>query len=309
MVRRLMAAGRQNQGMYLVFATLTVGPGHLSVFDKGSKDWQAHVRAMQRLDPGAQYAAVVERGAKNGRPHMHVMWWMSRKLWSCAALRTDLLGVPRQELWPHGLSDWRAVRTGRGDSWGRSGEHWPRRDDGSPVRQSDVERVARYVTKYMTGDGGEAWPIWRMRMSRNLGTEAWMSAFARRPQVALEVLADPWRARLRIPQRWRLSTENLRMLAARSLLRLQRKRLLSGSEWTTLSRWARIWKARLSPEGVSCSIGLALTRIRTWCTRVSSGPCDDPVVLGSDAELLDVFRASPHPIDAVWGDVSRELGG
>lgn len=183
-------------GWYPVFVTLTVSPEHYdTVFDRSSNCFRDYIRTVTRRigrqlgltksESDARscdihrYLAVVERGGKTGRLHVHVVH-LCKRLPFVASDPNAGRDVPdRRELsgwrvlWNYGFVTACPVRTGARDVYARDGWRWPvvKADDGrwQPYKATGMLGVARYVGKYLVKQRYGRKEYWRCRMTRKFG--------------------------------------------------------------------------------------------------------------------------------------------
>lgn len=168
-------------GYYMVFNGLSVRDDQLKeVFKPRSKYWNTYLKNWDRYTIDHDFMAVVERGGKNGRLHIHVIHiFKDMKPWF---LKDPNLGKPiptNRELtlvkkfWKAGFSTPIAVRMSANDAWARIGFRWPiDKETSQPIEVKPPIALARYITKYVT----KAYltkekTSWRTRMSRKLGLQ------------------------------------------------------------------------------------------------------------------------------------------
>ena len=194
---------------YVVFNTLTVdGKSERLVFGKQSYAWQSYLAKVHWLVYGtakrpkeSSYAAVVERGEKTGRLHIHVMHVMSKcpgedpNKGATTPKRREI--QEWKKCWEYGWSAPIAVRTGPTDAYAQAGWRWPAIKQGKrwvPVEGS-VGKVANYLAKYVgktynaAHTKGSIHP-WRTRISRNLGTKRVAEKVASLPLETLEEVVE-----------------------------------------------------------------------------------------------------------------------
>lgn len=200
---KLEAELRAKEGWYFVFNTLTVTGEYLDdVFKLGSKCWTDYVRLVDRsvgirvygrwrtaMDARRDgnnfhsYFAVVERGSRSGRLHIHVIHMMKELPIGCYDPNAGLnMPVNREisymkKFWKFGFSSPIAVRFNNSDAYGKAFWRWPvvkgsKGFDSLPCK--GVGAIVNYVGKYLTKqldskiEKGEVLK-WRIRTSRNLG--------------------------------------------------------------------------------------------------------------------------------------------
>jgi len=255
---------RSKHGWYVIFDSLTVRDGCMSkVFPpKGVKTsiWTDYIRSVDRLFAEASYGsvrkaakaraagqdyynyfAIVERGSKTRRLHIHVVHCFKTLPGSfCDPNRAAFVPYYREvdsfkDLWTYGTSTPKAVRFFARDSFGYAGWRWPvERAQGSwrAMVAKPAASVVGYVSKYMTkSQNEEVGCIWRTRVSRRLGRQPLKEAIVPIPlQHRLVILQQVkvlrlWMGPVRLPR------QMLRRLLVKSLprsiyLRLFRRALL-----------------------------------------------------------------------------------
>ena len=179
---------------YPVFVTLTVREEHYrEVFSRGCDAWRNYHRSVTRSVKQAlglrtdssyivhTFVAVVERGGKTGRLHIHCLHFLKKLPIGSDSDPNVGCGIPyRRELrrwnvfWPYGFASAIAVRTGAMDIYARRGWRWPveRTKDGKSwkaIEGKGTGAVAGYMGKYLKKERKEP-ELWRTRMSRNFGT-------------------------------------------------------------------------------------------------------------------------------------------
>jgi hypothetical protein len=207
MNRLMLEVGqRYEEGWYFVFNTLTVDPWMYSkVFvEKGCEGknyWNEYIRSIDRwFGKAAQgsyrkaqvelrkgndyhnYFAVVEKGAKSGRLHIHVLHAFKALPVECVDPNLGAVVPNRREItafksfWNCGHSSPIAVRFGALDAYSKRGWLWPvviseASKVYEPVEYKGFKVIVNYVSKYMTKsmEDKEVGCIWRTRVSRRLG--------------------------------------------------------------------------------------------------------------------------------------------
>jgi len=186
---------RHDEGWYAVFDTLTVRPGmedavfapRSTYFQQYIKRWRHAVAtsaygSVRKTPQGVdfyEYFAVVERGDKTGRLHIHVVH-LCRALPAAAAdpnlgrpYPTERVMCGLKKFWQAGWSMPIAVRYGPSDAYGMLGWRWPMSAKPAglePAPLGHPERLAGYLAGYI----GKAANLrgnfsWRTRMTRRLG--------------------------------------------------------------------------------------------------------------------------------------------
>ncbi|AXL14830.1 replication initiator protein [Microviridae sp.] len=202
---------RVAQGWYIVFDSLSVANHHYKeVFHNGSRAWPNYIRSIHRrigkhiygtireadrhrhVDPFHTYFAVVERGAKHGRLHIHVVHcfrdipneWKSDPNRGRSNPYYRLVGSTRRKnslrcLWPYGHSYPIACRFGESDAFGRLGWRWPTQlvkgsNNYTACPRRPPGALASYMVKYLVKsfnqDKRKASYVWKTRISRQFGT-------------------------------------------------------------------------------------------------------------------------------------------
>lgn len=159
----------------------------IKFFLTGSNAFRIYVQYVRRLvektDNNAihKYFAVVERGDKSGRLHIHILHLMSHMPFGVIDPNANMSAPTRRELsllklgWKYGISAPMFV-VYPGCAWTeKAGFRWPVKKTGSHFKRvtGSVGSVVGYMTKYLTKQdkdpAGEY--KWRTRMSRNLGID------------------------------------------------------------------------------------------------------------------------------------------
>ena len=210
---RLTLMDAHKRGHYMVMNTLTVAPEHEDkVFAKGSMLYREYIRSVHRAVGKARgmnkresdkdrdmhrYCAVVERGSKTGRLHIHVLHTMKNLPPGSSDPNPHIPGwQPRRRMieamrkyWKWGMTAPKALRYGWDDAFSRNGWRWPLETDKRtgltrPLKHGTIGQIVGYISKYIqkserTGDR------WRTRMSRNYGVEIIQAAMMRMPLKTL----------------------------------------------------------------------------------------------------------------------------
>jgi len=185
MKKRLLLAAEElliDKKYFCLFNTLTVKPDRFqAVFSKGSKEWRRYIENLDNLFGIAsyqtvreakkarkagfeyhQYFAVIEKGGKGGRLHIHVLH-MFRDLpisfkdpnYGYITNRNEIAAM--KELWSHnGYSTPIPIRFGQDDAWGSrtGGKGWimpAKYVEGvlTPQVCKPPRAICNYVAKYM----------------------------------------------------------------------------------------------------------------------------------------------------------------
>ena len=195
---------RTRQGWFVIFNTLTVNAREYDkVFAVGATAWKNYVRRVHREvgkeiygsvrkadreskhDPFHTYFGVVECGNLRGRLHIHVVHCIRAMPRNWQADPNRGLRVPSRreiyamkEFWPHGWSTPIACRFSDFDAFGKMGWKWPVVAGGRGVPSKPLEgkapaALAHYMVKYLTKNYYDERGSyqWRVRMSRNFGTQ------------------------------------------------------------------------------------------------------------------------------------------
>lgn len=236
----------EQRGWFTTFSTLTVkDESYDEVFALESPEFKNYIRRVYR-DVGRamnlnasesdrlkyqfhRYFAVVERGGKNGRLHIHCLHLMKKTPIGAEDPNATGAGTNRSlsimdSYWPHEGAKPKEhnhimLRTHAHDAWGKAGYKWPcevKGDTIQPIPTSTNEQIINYVGKYISKavDEGKQWKKntnlpkhFRTRMSRGFGQELIIRAIRRlRPQTIWRMLeAGPARAKhaLRNSPSWR----------------------------------------------------------------------------------------------------------
>ena len=211
-------------GWYCVFQTLTVSDYNIrKVFNKGSRCWSDYIRDVERSIGRTiygsvreaernrangiifhKYFAVVERGDKGNRLHIHVIHLCKDLPKECKIDPNTNLPIPfRRNLrgfshhWPYGYDRPIAVRFAGNDSYTKLGWIWPvEKKKGAtqytPVKSRPPIALARYVCKYVTKAYGRNVDrgVFRCRMSRNLGTRPIMKFLEKLDENQLQMMTQ-----------------------------------------------------------------------------------------------------------------------
>lgn len=169
-------------GDLVVFNTLTVRNENLrSVFARRSREWDTYMKRWRRTFGKHRYFAVVERGTKNGRLHIHCVHmfrfagqrgFVDPNEGTGKPDKREIVGL--KSFWSAGFSSPIACRFGPDDGFARLGWRWPVVLEGSswlPLEVKSPLALARYVSKYVLKDitMEKEKSIWRTRMTRGLG--------------------------------------------------------------------------------------------------------------------------------------------
>jgi len=193
---------RTTENWALVFNTLTVSEEYINdVFAAKSTHWTDYIRTVDRAvgisihgswrqalkarlngDEFHTYFAVVERGGKTGRLHIHVIHFMQKiPEGSYDPNRGAVQPYNRQidvfrKFWKWGTSTPIAVRFGQSDHFGQLGWRWPvekveNRYLPIPIRSpmGMINYVSEYVSKSIESKQSKGLKTWRIRQSRMLG--------------------------------------------------------------------------------------------------------------------------------------------
>lgn len=176
----LQIANQNNE--FVIFNTLTVRDGLLEqVFKPKSKFWDTYLTNWDRHTTGHRYSAVVERGEKTGRLHIHVLhifksinpkYLQDPNAWRKTPDYRELTGL--KSFWKAGTSVPIMVRFHPNDAFGRLRFRWPvkKLDNGiyQPIEVKPPEALASYLSKYvLKAYATEGTEQWRTRLSRQFG--------------------------------------------------------------------------------------------------------------------------------------------
>jgi len=301
---------RAASGWYIVFNTLTVdNENYSAVFAKGSTAWRYYVNEVGRAiateiygsvakskedaktNPYHSYFAVVERGGKRGRLHIHVIHCMREipSAWKKDPNRANGPPVRRQinsmkKFWRFGHSMPIACRFGDFDAFGRLGWCWPVVRDGKkfkPVPWKPSIAIARYMCKYIlkaySKKPADGEFLWRTRISSGFGLG--------RMRQCIETMSDEtlWMYLQEIPrpivcQERRLPTNRVRLECLRNLLKRTRNVLPGSGESSLKLLTIRKSLSRVTPQPRIGERLRALTRPMTISSSVSS-TISDPQLL------------------------------
>lgn len=213
---------------FVIFQTLTVSQeNYQDVFKKGSSAWRDYIQTVERAI-GSQvyktrrdmekdrkkgircheYFAVVERGTKHGRLHIHVLHLCQKLPYGCSRDPNSGKTVPTNQqingfskFWRFGSDTPIACRFLANDAFTKLGWRWPYTlKKGTkifaPREAKPPIALARYVSKYVTEEycKTKRKEISRCRMSRNLGMNPLMKIMRQSTINSLKqlsMLADP----------------------------------------------------------------------------------------------------------------------
>lgn len=282
---------RARQGAFMVFNTLTYRDGedpevifrdgfsdYVKRFDKavyeamGYTKREAHRR---RKDPEGwyhEYFAVVERGSRGGRLHVHVLHFCRRLPAGCfdpnsgrVAGRRRVISALRS-LWEYGQSDPVSVRFSYDDAYGKLNWAWP-----AGAGKSSPGRLAGYLTKYICeayepSFNSGSMKTWRTRLSPQLGMHPLHKVMERLEEKTLLAVAQLPRTTpaMRLAGR-RTPSDLLRKCATRAYLRrlgtFSRLSFLASLKRETgiAERWRSLIDATLCAVRRKPSPGLGLT--------------------------------------------------
>lgn len=189
-------AARTAQGWFMIFNTLTVDQeNYNAVFSDESTAFQDYVLKLDRMVAATahgsiraahghdyhSYAAVVERGAKTGRLHIHVLHFVSCLPKGSHDPNLGLRTPYRWELdclkplWRYGNTVPKMVRYSPQDAYGRAGYRWPvdsktheAYNVGSPIRVAGY--MGKYIIKQYLNRKKESYK-WRVKKSRLFGRQ------------------------------------------------------------------------------------------------------------------------------------------
>lgn len=140
----------------------------------------------------AKHICCVEEGEKNGRVHLHCLWFVKNipNSWkhdpnANLKLATRREITPMKSYWDEGFSTPVAVRTGPDDSWAKLGWRWPLKD-GQPLKVSGPKGAGSYISKYLNKERSFQW---RIRITRNLGLKQLQQALTQVPARYLRPLS------------------------------------------------------------------------------------------------------------------------
>ncbi len=168
---------------YIIMNTLTVAPLKTNkVWVKGSTAFKLYIQKFDRISKKENhvYFAVVERGSKGNREHIHVIHCLKEvpESWKVDPNRSLPEPYKRQidslfSWWSFGYSAPIAVRISHNDAWGQINFRWPVKiveNISLPLSVSNAGKLANYLSKYITKSllekGGSRWKI---RQRQNLG--------------------------------------------------------------------------------------------------------------------------------------------
>ncbi len=170
---------------FAIFNTLTVNDYHYDkVFKtKSNKYWSSYQRRWNRNTTNHRYFAVIERGDKNGRLHIHCLHIFTTIKKGLLQDPNKYFNIPdKREItqlkcfWKYGTSSPIAVRYGQNDTFGLLSWRWPVKFNEKlnlyqPIPQKPPQALACYMSKYILKNyqtTKEKFP-WRTRLSRQFG--------------------------------------------------------------------------------------------------------------------------------------------
>lgn len=254
---RLECQERANQGWFFVFNSLTVDNEYLSeVFDARSSAWSDYIRSVDRAcalslynscsdafearqngDEFHSYFAVVERGHKTGRLHIHCLHIFKSLPNGCYDPNAGLIQPYRREItflkkfWKFGHSSPIAVRFNNSDAYAKKFWRYPVVKLGSnyqPLPCKQVDALITYIGKYLTKSfdkdiqKDEVFK-WRIRKSRNLGKNFLVNLVDKmtESQLLTTMISSGWNLRIRNKS---LPIQKLKLLALRKLINIWKNR-------------------------------------------------------------------------------------
>ena len=210
-----------------------------------------------------RYVAVVERGSKTGRLHLHLLHWC-REVPGCFDPNAGRVVHDRREIarwkqyWPHGHSRPIAVRLGHDDYYGKKGWFWPQIKKRGTLHSAPAKgctALAGYLGKYInkTKPGERSKRRWRVRCTQKLGHEEAKEITYR----MIPALDDPTSLEVRVSLRQSVTRFHGRRLPAKLLTRLllnEKKKLMSSKQ--KFQTWQN------EPPGADCLLELVSTSTR-----------------------------------------------
>lgn len=261
----LETSRRVHEGWFVIYNTLTCNDDtYRDVFRSGSSAWTDYVRKVDREvgialhgswrkalaarscgDEWHTYYAVVERGEKRGRYHIHCVHHLKalpRMAMDANAGRTRPVYTQLAcfwEFWPHGHSVPKMCRFGAFDAFGLIGYVWPcemvARGVYKPIDISGPAALAGYLAKYLTkrhereAEGEENQKsevlIWRSRQSHKIGLEVIYRLTKMMTKQQLRLMSRPESPRLVVLGRT-IPKMISQMMAIKSRIRLMFRRKL-----------------------------------------------------------------------------------
>ncbi len=315
---------RASQGWYIVFNTLTVSNGNYkTVFSKGSQSWRNYVHVIDNAigaeiygsvrkaeaakedSPYHSYFAVVERGGKSGRLHIHVIHcfreipgsWKKDPNRSTFAPPVRRQIFPMKKIWQFGHSVPIACRFSDHDAFGRLGWCWPVVRDGrryKPVALKPPIAIARYMCKYILK--AYAQPLkkgvftWRCRLSHGYGLGRLRAAIETIDRTTLWLfLSEP--PKLLYTNNRLMPGERIRLECLRSLLKVKRNGLQENVESLSQLRTIRRSLMLVSPRQPIGERLRSLTKTTTVCSLQNTTTLDPQLMSGTGGSSVSaVFR-------------------
>jgi len=297
LLARLSMECKDKQDWFYVFNSLTVRPGAEElVFSRGAKVWSNYILKCDRLFGQAAYGtvreslkerkkgnefhtyfAVVERGSKHGRLHIHVLHVFKTLPQSFSDPNYGIFRAPinreincLKSIWLHGFSSPIAVRFNSNDAYAKKGWRWPVRDiEGKliPCKVSVPDAIIFYIGKYLNksySSEGETWTnsitktkatLWRTRLSRNLGRKIPQTMVNQMSKFECKVIISekylPLQNEVRMPKmmmRKMILNRYLKGLIRLATVSLTRYHLAYGSVKTPLERLRNMIAIHLHPK-------------------------------------------------------------
>lgn len=188
------------KGWFIAFQTLTVrGECYEHIFETKSDAWRNYIRSIKRMvqankwgsvrkarleDECFHFIGIVEPGGENERLHLHTLLFMDLKN-TRQPFRMPF-GDPNRgnakkdqreirefiKYWPYGYSMTIPCRFNQADAYASAGWVWPL-ENGVPIPQSGIEKLAAYMTKYITKmqriDITRRDKTWKIRADHKMG--------------------------------------------------------------------------------------------------------------------------------------------
>ncbi|AXH76710.1 MAG: protein A* [Microviridae sp.] len=184
-------------------------------------------KALKSGEDYHSYFAVVEKGSKTGRLHIHVVHcfktmprdFTDPNLGVSVPYRREIVAL--KNFWTYGFSSPIAIRFNAMDSFAQVGWRWPvklKEDSYVPVMSKPFAAIVSYVGKYLTKAlaDKEVGCIWRTRTSRNLGKTPLIQTLKKMPLKSRLIMLQNPRLKLKLSQS-RLPRLLLRRLLLKSL--------------------------------------------------------------------------------------------
>ena len=314
------------RGWLLVFDTITYDPSQYSDEVMFGKYWRRYQRSVQHAVVRRAFGSVrkfrasgksfsdfvryfaVPESHKDGRTHVHVLWFVSDLPDTCALAdpNAHMPPTPRRQVdgwppYPYGMITMRLPVRYRGDAFSsRLGWRLPLDKDGKRPILKDSIAVARYMSKYLSKPKPETLKCRRIRTSPRLGLlsiQAKLSTLTN-PQLCL-LYRDPRQgliqraiSGIRIPTSL-LRSQVLRLMVLRFRRHLNPPRGLMRTTFDTLRSVLGVnSRAPLQEHFTISTLQAALSRLPSFLDSVMNNlSCSDI------SDVSSLFTDYDKPVD------------